>query len=32
MMDARSRKIFDENGGPDFAHVVEYEGETWRFR
>ena len=32
MMDARSRKIFDENGGTDFAHVVEYEGETWRFR
>ena len=32
MMDERSRKIFDENGGTDFAHVVEYEGETWRFR
>ncbi|MCH2588584.1 MAG: PilT/PilU family type 4a pilus ATPase [Planctomycetales bacterium] len=32
MMDARSRKIFDENGGTDFAHVVEYEGENWRFR
>ncbi len=32
MMDARSRKIFDENGGTDFAHVVEYEGEMWRFR
>ena len=32
MMDARSRKIFDENGGTDFAHVVDYEGETWRFR
>jgi len=32
MMDARSRKIFDENGGTDFAHVVEYEGESWRFR
>jgi twitching motility protein PilT len=32
MMDTRSRKIFDENGGTDFAHVVEYENETWRFR
>ena len=32
MMDARSRKIFDENGGTDFAHVVDYEGENWRFR
>ena len=32
MMDARSRKIFDENGGTDFAHVVDYEGESWRFR
>ena len=32
MMDERSRKIFDENGGTDFAHVVEYEGESWRFR
>ena len=32
MMYARSRKIFDENGGTDFAHVVEYEGESWRFR
>ena len=32
MMDKRSREIFDENGGADFAHVVEYEGEKWRFR
>ena len=32
MMDKRSRAIFDETGGTDFAHVVEYEGESWRFR
>ena len=32
MMDKRSRAIFDEDGGTDFAHVVDYEGETWRFR
>ncbi len=32
MMDKRSRVIFDEDGGADFAHVVDYEGESWRFR
>ena len=32
MMDARSRKIFDDEGGTDFAYVVDYEGEEWRFR
>ncbi|MFP6770370.1 MAG: ATPase, T2SS/T4P/T4SS family, partial [Planctomycetaceae bacterium] len=32
IMDKRSRAIFDEDGGADFAHVVEYEGESWRFR
>lgn len=32
MMDARTRAIFDEDGGADFAHEVEYEGEDWRFR
>lgn len=32
MMDKRSREIFDEDGGADFAHVVDYEGESWRFR
>lgn len=32
MMDERNRRIFDENGGADFAHVVEVEGKTWRFR
>ncbi|MEX1231145.1 MAG: PilT/PilU family type 4a pilus ATPase [Planctomycetaceae bacterium] len=32
MMDERNKKIFVEEGGADFAHVVEYEGERWRFR
>jgi twitching motility protein PilT len=32
MMDARNRKIFDEEGGADFAHTCEVEGVTWRFR
>lgn len=32
MMDERTRAIFVEDGGADFAHEVEYEGETWRFR
>ncbi|QDU79252.1 Twitching mobility protein [Polystyrenella longa] len=32
MMDERNRRIFHEEGGADFAHIVEYEGETWRFR
>jgi twitching motility protein PilT len=32
MMDDRAKRIFREDGGADFAHVVEYEGETWRFR
>ena len=32
MMDERNRRIFDEEGGADFAYIVEYEGENWRFR
>lgn len=32
MMDARNRRIFEENGGADFAKVVEVDGEEWRFR
>lgn len=32
MMDERNTDIFHEEGGADFAHVVEYEGESWRFR
>jgi twitching motility protein PilT len=32
IMDDRNKKIFSEEGGADFAHVVEYEGDRWRFR
>lgn len=37
MMDERQLKIFYDEGGADFAHVVEYENEQgkkepWRFR
>ncbi len=32
LMDDRNRKIFEENGGADFAHTVDVDGETWRFR
>ncbi len=32
MMNERSRKIFDEEGGADFAYVVEVDGVDWRFR
>ncbi|RMG36597.1 MAG: PilT/PilU family type 4a pilus ATPase [Planctomycetota bacterium] len=32
MMDDRNWGIFNENGGCDFSHVVEHEGEPWRFR
>jgi twitching motility protein PilT len=32
MMDERNRRIFDDEGGADFAHIVEYEGVPWRFR
>lgn len=32
MMDDRLKRIFQEEGGCDFSHVVEYEGENWRFR
>ena len=32
MMDDRNRKIFEDEGGADFAHTVDVEGESWRFR
>lgn len=32
MLDKRTRKIFDEDGGCDFAYVVDVEGTNWRFR
>jgi twitching motility protein PilT len=32
MMNDRSRKIFYEEGGADFAYTCEVDGVTWRFR
>jgi twitching motility protein PilT len=32
MMDERNRRIFDEDGGADFAHTVDVDGTIWRFR
>ena len=32
MMTERTRDIFDEEGGSDFAYVVDVDGESWRFR
>jgi twitching motility protein PilT len=32
MMDERNRRIFDENGGTDFAYALDVEDKTWRFR
>jgi twitching motility protein PilT len=32
MFDERNRRIFDEDGGADFAYVVEVDGKPWRFR
>ncbi len=32
LMNERSRKIFDHDGGADFAHMLEVDGTNWRFR
>jgi twitching motility protein PilT len=32
LMNERSRKIFDRDGGADFAHMVDVDGVKWRFR
>ena len=32
MLDDRNRKIFEEEGGADFAYTVDVDGTTWRFR
>ena len=32
IMDDRNRRIFNDEGGADFAHVVEVDGVSWRFR
>lgn len=31
-MDDRNKRIFEHNGGADFAHIVEDNGTNWRFR
>ncbi len=31
-IDERRRKIFDDDGGVDFAHTVDVDGTVWRFR
>lgn len=32
MMNERNRKIFDRDGGADFAHMLDVDGTNWRFR
>ncbi len=32
MFNERTRAIFDEDGGTDFAHSLEVDGKNWRFR
>ncbi len=32
MMDERNRRIFDEDGGADFAYSLDVDDKTWRFR
>lgn len=32
LMTDRHRKMFHEEGGADFAHMVQLEDESWRFR
>ena len=32
LMNERNRKIFDHDGGADFAHMIEVDGVNWRFR
>jgi twitching motility protein PilT len=32
MMNDRSRRIFDDEGGADFSHTCEVDGVRWRFR
>ena len=32
MMNDRSRRIFEEDGGADFAYTCEVDGVVWRFR
>jgi twitching motility protein PilT len=31
-LQARRKRVFDEDGGVDFAHLLDYEQKRWRFR
>ena len=32
LMNERNRKIFEKDGGADFAHTLDVDGTNWRFR
>jgi len=32
LFNERTRRIFDEDGGTDFAYALEVDGKNWRFR
>jgi twitching motility protein PilT len=32
LLNERNHKIFDDTGGADFAHTVDVDGVSWRFR
>ena len=32
LLDDRNRKIYTEEGGTDFAYMIDVDGATWRFR
>src|SRR5687768_6753196 len=32
LMNERNRKIFEKDGGADFAHTLDVDGTLWRFR
>ena len=32
LMNERNRKIFERDGGSDFAHTLDVDGTVWRFR
>ena len=32
MLNKRNQDVFESDGGADFAHMVDVDGETWRFR
>jgi twitching motility protein PilT len=32
MLNERNRRIFDQDGGADFAYTIDVDGTSWRFR